>query len=83
MMADCPELAKRRKLEEDTDAEKWRNCNTPGHDGDNCYFCANLENRPPKWTLTEAQKKFIENYKQAKKPKKIERQQPSSSNDLN
>ena len=41
--------------------------NTPGHDEENCYFGANMENRPPKWTLTEAQKKVIENYKQAKK----------------
>ena len=44
-----------------------------------------MENRPPKWTLTEAQKKVIENYKQAKKPikPKIERQQQYSSKDLN
>ena len=85
MMADCPKLAKRRKLEEDPDAEKCQNCNTPGHDEENCYFGANMENRPPKWTLTEAQKKVIENYKQAKKPikPKMERQQQSSSKDLN
>ena len=76
MMADCPKLAKRRKLEEDPEADKCQNCNTPGHDEENCYFGANMENRPPKWTLTEAQKKVIENYKQAKKPikLKIERQ---------
>ena len=85
MMAECPKLAKRRKLEEDPDAEKCQNCNTPGHDEENCYFGANMENRPPKWTLTEAQKKVIENYKQAKKPIKprMERQQQSSSKDLN
>ena len=70
MMADCPKLAKRRKLEEDQDAEKCQNCNTPRHDEENCYFGANIENRPPKWTLTEAQKKVIENYKQAKKTNK-------------
>ena len=85
MMADCPKLAKRCKLEKDPDAEKCQNCNTPGHDEENCYFGANMENRPPKWTLTEAQKKVIENSKQAKKPikPKMERQQQSSSKDLN
>ena len=66
MMADCPKLAKRRKLEEVPDAEKCQKCSTPGHDEENCYFGANMENRPPKWTLTEAQKKVIENYQQAK-----------------
>ena len=85
MMADCPKLAKRRKFEEDPEAEKCQNCNTPGHDTETCYFGANMENRPPEWTLTEAQKKVIENYKQAKKPikPKMERQQQSSSKDLN
>ena len=85
MMADCPKLAKRRKLEEDPEAEKCQNCNTPGHQEENCYFGANMENRPPKWTLTEAQKKVIETYKQARKPikPKVERQQQSSSKDLN
>ena len=40
-----------------------------------------MENRPLKWTLTEAQKKVIETYKQARKPikAKIDRQQQSSS----
>ena len=85
MMADCPKLAKRRKLEEDPDAEKCQNCNTPGHEEENCYFGANMDNRPPKWNLTEAQKKVIEAYKQARKPikPKIERPQQSSSMDLN
>ena len=85
MMADCPKLAKRRKLEADPDAEKCQTCNTPGHDEENCYFGANMENRPPKWNLTEAQKKVIEEYKQAKKPikPKMERTQQSSSKDLN
>ena len=85
MMADCPKLAKRRKLEEDPDAEKCQNCNTPGHEEENCYFGANMDNRPPKWNLTEAQKKVIEAYKQARKPikPKIERPQQSSSKDLN
>ena len=85
MMADCPKLAKRRKLETDPDTEKCQNCNTLGHDEENCYFGANMENRRPKWNLTEAQKKIIEEYKQAKKPirPKSERSQQSSSNDLN
>ena len=47
MMADCPKLAKRRKLEEDPDAEKCQNCKNPGHEEENCYFGANMENRPP------------------------------------
>ena len=44
-----------------------------------------MENRLSKWTLTEAQWKIIENYKQAKKPikPKLERQQQSSSKDVN
>ena len=84
MMTDCPNLAKRCKLEEDPEAEKCQNCNTPGHDEENCYFGANMENRPTKWNLTEAQKKIIENYKQAKKPIKPKmEQQQSSSKDLN
>ena len=85
MIADCPKLAKRRKLEEDPDAEKCQNCNTPGHEEENCYFGANMDNRPPKWNLTEAPKKVIEAYKQARKPikPKIERPQQSSSKELN
>ena len=66
MMTVCPKLAKRRKLEEDPDAEKCQNCNTPGHDEENCYFGANMENCPPNWNLTEAQKKVFETYKQTK-----------------
>ena len=85
MMTDCPKLAKRRKLDEDPDAEKCQNCNTPGHEEENCYFGANMENRPPKWNLTEAQKKVIEAYKQARKPikPKQERPQQSPSKDSN
>ena len=84
-MTDCPNLAKRRKLDEDPDAEKGRNCNTPGHEEEVCYFGANMENRPPKWNLTEAQKKVIEAYKQARKHinPKLERPQQSCSKDLN
>ena len=43
-MADCPKLAKRRKLEKHPDAEKCQNSNTPGHAEENCYFGANMEN---------------------------------------
>ena len=37
MMADCPKFAKRCKLE-DPDTEKCQNCNTPGHEEENCYL---------------------------------------------
>ena len=85
MMTDCPKLAKRRKLEEDPDAPKCPNCKTPGHEEEDCCFGANMDSRPPKWNLTEAQKKVIEEYKRAKKPirPRIERNQQSSSKDLN
>ena len=43
------------------------NCKNPGHDDENCSSGANMDNLPPKWILTEAQKKIIELYKQAKK----------------
>ena len=84
-MTDCPKSAKRRKREEDPEAPKCPNCNTPGHDEEDCYFGANMGNRPPNWNLTEAQKKAIELYKQARKQirPKIERHQQSSSKDLN
>ena len=80
-----PKTVPDKTLKTDPDAEKCQNCNTPGHDEENCYFGANMENRPPKWNLTEAQKKIIEEYKQAKKPirPKSERSQQSSSKDLN
>ena len=83
--ADCAKLAKRRKLEEDPDAIRCAHCNAPGHEEPTCYFGANMENRPPKWTLTEAQKKLIENFKNSNKHinPKAPRQQPSSSKDLN
>ena len=55
MMNDCPKLAKRRKLQEDPDADKCENCVTPGHTEENCYFGENMENRPPEWNLREAQ----------------------------
>ena len=37
-----PKLVKWRKLEEDPDAEKCQNCNTPGHHEEDCYFGANM-----------------------------------------
>ena len=44
-----------------------------------------MECRPSKWILTEAQKNFKEDYKQAKITKKprMEKYQQSSSKDLN
>ena len=66
-MTDCPKLAKRRKLEEDPEAPKCPNCKTPGHDEEDCYFGANMDNRPPKWNLTEAQKKAKKKTLQASK----------------
>ena len=45
-MTDCPKLAKRRKIEENPDAEKRQNCNTPGHEEENSYCGANMENHP-------------------------------------
>ena len=84
-MTDCPKLAKRRKLEGDLDAPKCPNCKSLGHDEEDCYFVANMENRLHKWNLTEAQEKIIAEYKQANKPNRpeSERQQQSSSKDLN
>ena len=83
--AACAQLAKRRKLEEDSDAFRCTHCKAPGHEEPACYFGANMENRPPKWTLTEAQKKLVESYKNSYKYINSEapRQQPSSSKDLN
>ena len=61
--ADCAKLAKRHKLEEDPDAIRCTHCYPPGHEELTCYFGANMENRPPKWTLTEAQKNSLKNTK--------------------
>ena len=58
MMTDCPKLAKRRKLEEDPDSPKCPNCKTPGHDEEDCYFGANVDNEPPKWNLTGTLKSY-------------------------
>ena len=59
MMADCPKLAKRRKLEKNSEAAKCENCNTPRHEEENCYFGANMENRPPKWNLQKPNNRLL------------------------
>ena len=64
---ECPKLAKRQKMDKDPDTPRCSHCNTPGHDEPNCYFGVNMENRPPKWTLTETQQKLIEEYKKSNK----------------
>ena len=48
-------------------APKFSHCNNPGHK--ELYFGANLENRPPKWTLTETQQKLTEEYKKPVNPR--------------
>ena len=80
---ECPKLAKRQKTDEDPDAPRYSHCNTPGHEEPNCYFGANMENRPPKWTSTETQQKLIEEYKNSNKPIIPRNPKPSSSKDLN
>ena len=84
-MIDGTKLAKGRMLVEDTDAENGQNCNTTGHEEENCYFGAGMETSPLEWNLTEAQKKFGETYEQAREPGKLktERSQRSSSKDIN
>ena len=80
---ECPKLAKRQKMDQDPEAPRCSHCNTPGHEEPNCYFGANMENRPPKWTLTETQKKLIEEYKKSNKPINPRNLKPSTSKDLN
>ena len=80
---ECPKLAKRQKMDKDPDAPRCSHCNTTGHEEPNCYFGANMENRPPKWTLTETQQKLIEEYKKSNKPINPRNPKPSSSKDLN
>ena len=79
----CPKLAKRQKMDQDPDAPRCSDCFTPGHEEPNCYFGANMENRPPKWTLTETQKKLTEEYKKSNKPINPRNPKPSTSKDLN
>ena len=50
-------------MDKDPDAPSCSHCITPGHEEPNCYFGAHMENRPPKWALTETQQKFINEYK--------------------
>ena len=82
---ECPKLVKLLKMDEDPDAPRCSHCNTPGHEEPNCncYFGANMGNRPPKWTLTETQQKLIEEYKKSNKPINPRNPKPSSSKDLN
>ena len=80
---ECPKLAKRQKMDKDPDTPRCSHCNTPGHEEPNCYFGANMENRPPKWTLTETQQKLLEEYKKSNKPINPRNLKPSSSKDLN
>ena len=70
-------------MDQDPDAPRFSYCNTPCHEETNCYFGANMENRPPKWTLTETQKKLIEEYKKSNKPINPRNLKPSTSKDLN
>ena len=42
-----------------------------------------MENRPPKWTLTENQQKLIDEYKKSNKPINPRITKPSTSKDLN
>ena len=69
-MTNSPKLVKRRKIEEDPDAQT--------------FLSVIMDNRPPEWNLTEAQKKVFEEYKQGEKPlkSKIERHQQSFSKDM-
>ena len=80
---ECPKLAKRQKMDKDPDAPRCSHCNTPGHEEPNCYFGANMDNRPPKWTLTETQQKHIDEYKKSSKPINPRNTKPSTSKDLN
>ena len=80
---ECLKLAKRQKMGKEPDAPRCSHCNTPGHEESNCYFGANMENRPSKWTLTETQQKLFEEYKNSNKPIIPRNPKPSSSKDLN
>ena len=80
---ECPKLAKRQKMDKDPDAPRCSPCNTPGHEEPNCYFAANTENRPPKWSITETQQKLIDEYKKSNKPINPRNLKPSTSKDLN
>ena len=79
----CPKLAKRPKMDKEPDATRCTHCNTPGHEEPNCYCGANMENRPPKWTLSETHQKLIEECKNSIKPNIPRNPKPSTSKDLN
>ena len=44
------ELDIRQKLEEDPSAEKCQNCNTPGHEENNCYFTSAITWKNVHWS---------------------------------
>ena len=54
---ECLKHAKRQKMDKDPDAPRCSHCYAPGLEELNCYFRANMESCPPKWTLTETQQK--------------------------
>ena len=80
---ECPKLAKRQKLDNDPDAPRYYHWNNPGHEEPNCYFGANMENRPPKWPLTEKQQKLIDEFKKSNESINAKDPIPSTSNGLN
>ena len=43
-----PQISNNPVLEEHPKAPKCPTCNSQGHDEENCYFAANMENRPLK-----------------------------------
>ena len=76
-------LSKRQKTDQDPNAPRCSHCNTPGLEKLNCYFGANMENLPPKWTLTETEKNLMGEYKKSNKPINTRNLKPSTSKDLN
>ena len=78
---ESPKLAIRQKLDNVPDAPRCFHCNTPGHKEPNCYFGANMEKRPPKWTPTETQQKLIEKYEKSNEPINPRNLKPSTSKD--
>ena len=70
-------------MNEDPDAPRCFLCKNPGHEVPDCYIGANIENRPPKGTLTEFQQKLIEQYQKSNKHKNPRNPKPSTSKDLN
>ena len=82
MAKECPKLAKRQNLDNEPDTPRCSHCNTTGHEEPNCCLEANMENRPPKRTLTETQQKLIDDYKKSNNPVNPRNLKPSTSKDL-